>query len=180
MKLFKRELPCDICEQEMDKRHLCKYEDPDFVSGMHCKQQQLCPNCALNRLLNEFLQATERAVVIRPSPKNNSYVFYSLERMKQSIDPDELINHIISAIPKESEVCERCGSAAVFTWCSDDIMGGDVWDWQGPYPKTYEHEYLCPNCLASAFKQTVEANNIELSFIHPYENQVGFATPWDC
>lgn len=180
MNIFKREFVCGSCGQSVSKKQACCFEEPAAANDLRCKSQRLCASCATNRLLDRFLCATERAVVIYPNPNNNSYVFYSQDRMKQSCDTEDLINHIVSALPKESDVCNRCGSAALFTWCSADIMGGDVWNWQEPFPEAFEREYLCPDCLVRAFRKMVEENKIRLSFIHPYENKEGFATPWDC
>lgn len=185
---FSKRFFCEKCHAPIDKKSMCTFDYSLQGKNKDANAIRLCQNCCLKEFADNFRQHTQKAVIIQPSSKFNSYAFYNFKELlgksKHSINgyrDVELIENMKRLLPNDETKCSLCSSRANYTYCPLDIFYEDSpYDWEINMTEKGQCTYLCPNCLIELLLSSVEKGIINFNAVFPMVNdEIGFYTPWD-
>lgn len=178
--IFKKEMICDNCGTTFNKKEKGIYDASHQGRITDGYELKVCPTCMVNLIVKQFNTFTNKAIIIKPTLKHKSYVFYQFESMDKTNKEDEiLVSDLKSFLPHDDSKCNKCNSVATYTWCSPEILNNDPYSWEVNNKHNFSYTYLCKKCLSNEFKKEVESNNVKFKFFYPPITGDGFCTQWD-
>lgn len=181
--LFKKEIACEECNSAITPKNICTIDYSRQGRIRHGIKIILCQKCGINKIINSFQEYTQKAVVIQPSSKYNTYAFYSFQELtsasKKSLTKfvdEEYIKDIEKLLPKDGDKCELCSNNANYSWCTINIYNGTPFNMD--INKSEKPILVCKNCLSKLFADKIISDNISFQVVFPMIDEIGFYTPW--
>ena len=184
---FHKELFCEKCHAPINKKNICTFDYSLQRRNKTGRKISLCQDCCLKELAANLRKHSQKAVIIQPTGKYDTYAFYSFKMLSEgvghSMDKDTILKYIQdieSFLPKDNEECNRCSSHASYTWCTMNIYSKDNPSYM--YINLAEKKdciYLCTDCLINLLRKKIQTENIHFREIYPMvDDEAGFYTPW--